>query len=162
MRHKLILLRHGHATFEGSSDFLRPLSTAGREAIRRTARHLKPYLPNSGIAILSSDTLRTRESADILAQECHIDRSFIHTDCELYGATPGLWLKKIPAFLHNVPVAALIAIGHNPAMSQLLAILTGKTIHMHTGACAVTDTEWKDDQLVLPATLVDYFDPNKG
>jgi len=162
MHQQLILMRHGQATFEASSDYLRPLTEAGRASVRHTAERLQALLEPAKTAILSSDTLRTRQSAEILAHHCQIPASRVHTDPELYGATPGLWLKKTPEFLRHMSSSVLVCIGHNPAMSQLMAILTGQTTHMRAGAAAMIDTEWKGSELVLPGTLVDYFDPNAG
>ena len=162
MHQQLILMRHGQATFEASSDYLRPLTEAGRDSVQRTAEHLQARQLPGNVVILSSDTLRTRQSAEILARHCQIPTERIHTDPELYGATPGLWLKKIPEFLKHTPAEVLVCIGHNPTMSQLMAILTGQTTHMRAGAAALIDTQWQGSEVVLPGTLVDYFDPNQG
>ncbi len=160
MHHQLILMRHGHATFEASSDYLRPLTEAGRAAVAQTAAQLRQWLASKPATILTSDTLRTRQSAEIVAETCAIPPDNILSDPELYGATPGLWLKKIPQVLRQTGRDVLICMGHNPAMSQLMSILTGETTHMRAGSAALIDSLWQGDEVVLPAERLDFFDPN--
>ncbi len=157
MQHCIILLRHGAASFDAFNDHLRPLITAGRQEVQRTSGHLRPWLHKGTTRILASDALRTRQTAEVLAGECDIPESDILTDPELYGATPGLWLKKIPAAVTPGNTETLVCVGHNPTMSQLLNVLTGTTDHMRTASAAVIDTWWDGADVVLPARLVDYF-----
>jgi|APGre2960657444_1045066.scaffolds.fasta_scaffold02779_2 hypothetical protein len=81
---RLILLRHGEAVESSGPDHQRSLSERGREGVRRLARLLSSSgaAPQHGpLLVLCSDTVRSRETVEVLAQEepCirHADTRFL-------------------------------------------------------------------------------------
>ncbi len=136
----LILLRHGIAAppedFE--TDFLRPLTPAGREKTRRAALGLKTLVEKFDF-IASSPKIRARQTAEIVA--------------EVWGKAappivewPELAEGKFGPLLFRISVLraqSVLLVGHEPNLSQFAAeILTGKPNGFlfdwkKAGACAL-------------------------
>lgn len=121
---QLSLLRHATASPEGADDHSRPLSPQGmREAV-----DIALHWQLGGIAapslILSSDALRTRETAQAVA---HIFSAAMLTfDNTLYLATPDAILDAVMTVDDRHDHIAIV--GHNPGMGQLAFDLGG---HAH-------------------------------
>jgi len=117
----LLLLRHAEAIpgGPGLDDFDRPLSPRGHAQAAAVARHLAK-LPIA--YVLCSASTRTRETAHpILKTRCTAMPTVVY-DKRVYGADArGLitLLSAIPATAHCV-----LFVGHNPAIEDLLLILT--------------------------------------
>lgn len=63
---KLIIMRHGQASWEAASDELRPLTEHGRAEVAATAVHMKDEVtPNR---IIASPYLRAQQTAQIMAE----------------------------------------------------------------------------------------------
>jgi len=85
----LLLIRHGQTEwnllgkYTGMSDI--PLTDKGREQAQRLAVELKANPPD---AVVSSDLIRARETAEILATPFNLP---VHTDPRLREINQGLW-----------------------------------------------------------------------
>ncbi len=86
---RVLLLRHGvtewndAGRFQGHTDI--PLSAAGREMARTAGRALVHYHPTR---LLSSDLMRARETAELVAESVHLD---VETDARLREVDVGSW-----------------------------------------------------------------------
>ncbi len=70
---KLLLMRHGEASWDAAADRMRPLTPRGALVVRQQAEllHHKRLLPD---VILHSDFLRAQQTAAIVAQVLQCDR----------------------------------------------------------------------------------------
>lgn len=125
---KLYLLRHAEAFPLGhlgrQDDSERPLTPAGRKTSRQVAaglRALKVKLDE----VFTSPYLRARQTAEQVAAVLRL-RTHLTVAAEL--APPGD-LKRLVARLHAAatgPEAAVLLVGHEPALSRMAArLLTG-------------------------------------
>jgi len=117
---KIYLLRHGTAE-EGADDFARRLVAKGREQIRRVAQQLD-RIGDRPDRILSSPLLRARDTAEELVERLGGDPSTIVVEERLAPGTP---LVEMAAALVEVERPILLAVGHEPSLSQLAARLAG-------------------------------------
>lgn len=118
----LSLLRHASATAQGTDDHSRPLSAQGRcEAVDIAAQWQACGLAAPAL-ILSSDALRSRDTAQAVA-DCFPTAkiTLLH---ELYLAPPDALLEAATAAddAHD----HVLIVGHNPAMGQLAYDLGGR------------------------------------
>lgn len=124
---RLYIVRHGSAqsSYETGSDFARQLTPDGARRVQNTARwlHKQPdrIVPQRIIASLAP---RAAETAAIIAVTFGLPASDFSKVRELYSGTPGDYLKVIAASLPASVTCAMI-VGHNPAVSELLATVTG-------------------------------------
>ena len=118
MRRRLILLRHGHAD-DGTPDFERPLSLAGREAARRAG----VVLARTGWSpelVLTSSARRALATAELAARAAGYQGA-IQADRALYLASEtqcASALRRLPAHTRSVWL-----VGHNPGLSALASEL---------------------------------------
>lgn len=119
---ELVLMRHAEAvaTAIDAEDYSRPLTESGRAAAARTARQLMldGWAPQ---LILCSPALRTSQTADIVRATLTLPGPVVQSDAALYGANPRS-LRSVIARCDSA-IERLLVIGHNPAVSQLLAEL---------------------------------------
>jgi phosphohistidine phosphatase len=116
----LYVLRHAKSSWDdpGLADHDRTLAPRGRKATTLLAKHVR----ENGIRptiILCSTAVRARETLDGIGLDG--ERSI---EPELYGATADQWIAR----LNQVPdeVESVMAIGHNPALQQLVLALAGR------------------------------------
>ena len=131
-------MRHAQAEpQERGTDHGRRLTANGRLEARATARHLaaRGWVPTR---ILSSDSQRTRETADGLY--------------EVFGAVPAtswlpaLYLRGVEAVeeaLQNLGVTdtTVMVLGHNPGFSETAGLLCGRPAGLGTGYAALLSTQ---------------------
>jgi len=134
----LLLMRHGEAENRlpvGLRDFQRPLSAKGR----RDAVWVGRYLAQSEAVpehLVASSALRTRSTAELIAQQLALDKN-VATVTALYNGAPEAYLEQVwqlPATVDRV-----LMIGHNPAVSALADAVrgTGTPVgNFHPGAVA--------------------------
>ena len=118
---QLILMRHAKAeTAQERGDHPRPLSPRGRaeaaEAGRRLAAAAKPALA------LVSDSARTRDTFACIAPALDPDLPHAFTRA-LYDATAEAILAEVRAAPDGA--AAVLVIGHNPGIGDLVRHLAG-------------------------------------
>ncbi len=117
---KILLLRHGTAE-DGADDFARRLVAKGREQIRLVAGELARMgeLPDR---ILASPLRRARDTAEELARQLRLDPEAIVVEERLAPGTP---LARMAAALVAAEAEVVLAVGHEPSLSQLAAHLVG-------------------------------------
>ena len=135
----LYLVRHAKSSWSDPSlsDRDRPLNKRGRRSAPDMGRRLaaQGHLPE---LIVSSPAKRAFSTARKIAKELGYERSEIMTDESLYFSGTGGMLE----FLENLDdgYQKVMIVGHNPAMTTLLNILSGSSIdNMPTCAVAVID-----------------------
>jgi len=130
MKHRIFLLRHGHAipASPGSSDFERPLSTRGVEEVGRVARQVAPAFSGAGLGVVSPSA-RTLQTGLILKDAVGSPISLAPWD-RGYLADPWTWLE----WLSSQPeeFGWLCVIGHNPGISELATYLAGEAPEIPT------------------------------
>ena len=122
---QLILVRHGIAedAGPGQADADRALTQRGRERVVAVAGTLATLLGPVD-RLVSSDLLRARQTADLLAEALTPVERTVFPGLAPEGAPRGVyaWLQGEPA------VETTILVGHEPQMNALLALaLTGQT-----------------------------------
>ena len=111
---QLILWRHADAA-PGKPDETRPLTDTGRLHAQQLAQWLRPRLP-SDLLILSSPTVRTRQTAEALAFPYTVSDALAkHSSAAAMRDAAG-W----PDNAHNV-----MLVGHQPLLGELLVLLLG-------------------------------------
>ncbi len=124
---RVTLVRHAKSSWDtpGQADHDRPLNERGKRNApmmgkRLLARGARPSL------ILTSTAKRARETAKIIAFQINYPREFIHSEADLYLATPEKILSVIAAQDDNFH--DLLVVGHNPGMTELATRLSGRPI----------------------------------
>jgi phosphohistidine phosphatase len=120
MLRRIILLRHGHAD-EGTPDFERTLSPAGRDAAQRAGLALARagLLPE---LVLASAAPRALATAELAAGAAGYEGA-IQAEQALYLASDAKYLaalRRLPAH-----AASVWLVGHNPGLSALGRELCG-------------------------------------
>lgn len=148
----LYLVRHGKAE-PGIEDAARPLTPAGRKAVRRMADRLA----GTGMHIArleTSDLVRAKETAEILAAA--LGGTVVEAD-DLY---PSANVERVVQRLPTDQREPLMLVGHLPFMGRLAtSLLTGnpsaQLLRFRTGAvaCLGNDNGWWELQWFLPPDL---------
>lgn len=113
----LYLIRHAH-TPAGTPDELRPLSDLGRQQAAAMGKRItKPD------RILCSTAVRTRQTADLLANPTGAGKEAIQFERRLYESTPDAYLEVVGEMPDDVSVIWLI--GHNWAITSVAQALSG-------------------------------------
>lgn len=130
----LFLLRHAKSSWSDSSlsDFARPLNERGLKAAPLIGkvlaeRDVRPSL------VLCSPAVRTQKTAELVLTAANLDVP-VKYDERIYEATPTRLLNLL-AETEDVHEAVLL-IGHNPGLEELLAHFTGEGRAMPTAALA--------------------------
>lgn len=137
---QVIIFRHAHAEWPGYSgaDFDRPLTGRGMTEARSSARAisdagLRPTL------MLVSPACRTRQTAEVLAQEFQLGPESVHYVDSLYNASS----STLAAELRSAAAGGLpLLVAHNPGVSELVRDLTNDA-----EAQPLKTAEWRVVQL---------------
>ncbi|MCB1052658.1 MAG: histidine phosphatase family protein [Acidobacteria bacterium] len=126
MTRQLILMRHAKSSWEDQSlsDFERPLTPRGRRAAKKMARYLV-QVPIKVDLLVSSPARRTDETAQNIIKALKLERDQIMWREEVYEADLTDLLHLLEEF--KTAPQALMLIGHNPALEELLRYLSGGT-----------------------------------
>jgi phosphohistidine phosphatase len=121
--HELHLLRHAKSSWDDPAlaDHDRPLAPRGIRAAAHVAEHLRA----NGIApalVLCSTALRTRETLAALLPVLGAETD-LRLEDDLYGALAGELLARLREVSDTVP--AVLLIGHNPGLEDLVGLLAG-------------------------------------
>jgi phosphohistidine phosphatase len=143
----LLILRHAKAVRESAGgDEKRPLNDRGRANASAAGRWLlaEGLIPDR---VLCSTARRTRQTWQQVAAELGeaAARSEVSFDRRVYDADATSLLELIRD--HPDSVGSLLVVGHNPAVQELAAGLTGKPdLAFPTCALAVTGIRgsWRD------------------
>lgn len=130
----LFLLRHAKSRGKDESlpDFERPLNRRGK----RVAKTLGHYVRTNEIffeLILSSPAVMTRETAERMLKAAKLSTE-LRYDQRIYTASADR-LAEIVSQIENDRRAVMI-VGHNPGVEELLSFLTGNKLPAPAGALA--------------------------
>ncbi|HUJ67626.1 MAG TPA: phosphohistidine phosphatase SixA [Acidimicrobiales bacterium] len=119
----LHLLRHAKSSWDDPvlPDRERPLSRRGEKAARRVASHLARKQTGVDL-VLCSSAVRARQTLEIVAPAVGRERA-VSVEEGLYTADAAALLRRLRAI--DKEVAAVLLIGHNPAMYDLAVYLAG-------------------------------------
>jgi phosphohistidine phosphatase len=121
---ELYLVRHGVAEDRGDEwpdDSKRPLTSAGIAKLRREARGLVEL----GVAIdqiITSPLVRTRQTADVLAEVLKSKPPIATSDALAPAGTPAAVIQEIGRHARKARIAL---VGHEPNLGELAAQLIG-------------------------------------
>ena len=121
---ELYLIRHGIAAERGKEwpdDSKRPLTPDGISRLRKTARGLNAI----GVGfdqIVTSPLVRTRQTADIFAEELKSKPPVVTADALAPAGTPASVIQEIAKHVRKPRVAL---VGHEPNLGELAAQLIG-------------------------------------
>jgi phosphohistidine phosphatase len=142
----LYVLRHAKSSWEdpGLSDHDRTLAPRGLKATELLAKHLREHEIQPAL-VLCSTAVRAQETLKGIGLDGQ--RSI---EEELYTASAGQWIER----LNQVPddTDSVMAIGHNPALQQLVLVLAGSNAEVErkfpTAALATLtlDCPWSEAQ----------------
>lgn len=140
---KLYIIRHAKAEdgFEMQSDFERNLEEKGVN----DAHKIGIMLQKQGVIpqkIYVSPAYRTKQTAEILAQQLSFDKTKIIFEKNLYDATHSDFLQVISNFDNTAE--NVIVVGHNPSCSMVADYLTNDNVSFMP-TCGVACLEWKTD-----------------
>ena len=122
----LLVLRHSKSAYpEGTADFDRPLAPRGL----RDAVTLGTWIRDQGLLpdlAVCSAAARARQTWDVVSDQlvwADEDGGMVRYDPRLYQADPG----DLIGIIQEAPpeVVTLALVGHNPAVADLVHILTG-------------------------------------
>jgi phosphohistidine phosphatase len=136
----IYLLRHAKADKSLINDVGRDLSGKGR----RQAESIGQWMLESGIMpgwIISSSAKRTKSTAKICSGQIGYQKSIRFED-SLYDAGSGTYLDIIAAL--NNKYDSVMMVGHNPAISAMVTILTG--VHLDMSPCMLVCIETDLDE----------------
>jgi phosphohistidine phosphatase len=139
MERRLIILRHASAAANPvGGDHARPLSAHGREQAKRIGERLRDMTWRPEV-VLASDSQRTRETWQLLAtalDAADVDVRFLRS---LYddGASG---MREASSDI-DIKVHTVLALGHNPAWSQLSGMLCGRSVSLSSGNGALLSVD---------------------
>ena len=160
----LYLLRHAKSSWKepGIQDFDRPLNGRGMEAAPLVGR----YIRKQGLRVdllLCSPAARARQTAALVQEAARLTADLLY-DERIYEADAARLIEVVAQAPESAD--ALMLVGHNPGMEELLKLLTGEAREMATAtlACVALDIEkWSKaradagrlEWLVRPKELAD-------
>jgi phosphohistidine phosphatase len=120
----LYLLRHAKSSWKDANlaDFDRPLSGRGRKACEMVGEFLKDKEINFDL-VVCSPAVRARQTIELVLRAAKM-RPDLRFDERIYEATAARLLEVVSQ-LENESKAVLL-VGHNPGMQELLALLTAQ------------------------------------
>jgi phosphohistidine phosphatase len=138
----LFLLRHAKAenAAPGSSDINRALNERGK----KEAQAIGAFVRKQNLAfelVLCSPAVRARETAELVLSAAEVTAN-VRYDQRIYEAGPRQLLDVISEVEANQ--SAVLLVGHNPGMEELLRSLTGKAEPMATCTLAQIDFNFAD------------------
>lgn len=119
---QFIIVRHAHAEwpdFHGP-DFDRPLTSRGLADARATGRaiHAAGHRPTT---LLASPACRTRQTAELLAEELQLPPGAVRYIEALYNASASTLEEEVRRAADGNSLVLLVA--HNPGVSNLARVL---------------------------------------
>ncbi len=132
---KLLLLRHGNASFpdSGMADYDRPLTNRGKKEINNITYKLlgNKLIPD---IIISSTAKRALSSANIVRNIIQISNNYtslLRETEKLYSASISEYMDILKSQKESISIILIVA--HNPTISGFGSRITGKHIGMGTG-----------------------------
>lgn len=157
----LLLLRHAKSSHDqvGVGDHDRVLNGRGEKDAPLVGKRLKRERLTPD-AVVSSTAVRAKETARLAAEACGFEGE-IDLRRSLYLAPPEAYLEVLRS-LPDEPKAVLM-VGHNPGISDLVSRLGGDFVDMPTAGLAVFEVElenWADVSFDLEFTLREFVRPD--
>jgi phosphohistidine phosphatase len=122
---ELYLIRHGIAAARGDEfpdDSKRPLVNRGVVRLRRAAKALAAIDVTFDL-IVASPLVRTRQTADVLAESLPGKPPVVTSDALAPAGTPAVVIQELSKHARNRARVALV--GHEPNLGELAARLVG-------------------------------------
>jgi phosphohistidine phosphatase len=143
MRRRLIALRHAKSDWSGGvADHDRPLAGRGRREAALAGRWLRENAADIDLVVCSSAT-RARQTWKLVAKQLD-NVPPARVDDRLYAAS----VRGLLAVVRKLPdsACAVLLIGHNPGLEELVADLGGVGWPMKTSSIAVLSSrsEWAE------------------
>ncbi|HCH31387.1 MAG TPA: phosphohistidine phosphatase SixA [Oceanospirillaceae bacterium] len=115
---KLLLVRHGEASFNASTDAQRPLTQQGIRAVGQQVAN--PAIPWADFSALwASPYLRAQQTAQLI--QTHLQERELALELQTHRAiTPHGQLTQVQEFLLAQPQAGIILVTHQPLVSGLI------------------------------------------
>ena len=138
----LFLLRHAKAenAAPGSSDINRALDERGKKQAQAIGAFIKKQNLTFEL-VLCSPAVRARETAELVLSTAEVTAN-VRYDQRIYEAGPRQLLDVISEVDANQ--IAVLLVGHNPGLEELLRSLTGKAEPMATCTFAQVDFSFAD------------------
>ena len=143
MRRRLIVLRHAKSDWSGGvADHDRPLAGRGRREAALAGRWLRENAADIDLVVCSS-AKRARQTWKLVAKQLD-NAPPARVDDRLYAAS----VRGLLAVVRKLPESAraVLLIGHNPGLEELVADLGGVGWPMKTSSIAVLSSrsEWAE------------------
>jgi phosphohistidine phosphatase len=140
----IIIMRHAEAegTSFSISDWERNLTKEGKNAAKRVGKLLKNQLQPD--KILSSNSIRTHQTTEIVSLELGIDFSTVQLETELYLASSCVMQNAIHKITDEIESVLIIA--HNPGVSDWIKSLTNQYVPMQPATAVIINlpiSSWK-------------------
>ena len=130
----LILLRHAKSDWSGGeADLARPLAKRGRHQAPEAGSWLADNVAHIDLAVVSP-ARRARSTWDLVAAELDVPPE-ARIDDRVYTASGDELLTVVRELSDDL--ATVVLVGHNPALEDLVLLLTGGWTPMPTSALAV-------------------------
>jgi phosphohistidine phosphatase len=133
--HTLVVLRHAKSAYpSGVDDLARPLADRGRRDAPAAGRWLRAHVPDIDLTVCSPAT-RTQQTWDLVAVELAVEPDFRIDDRIYYAAS----VADLLAVVAELPESArtVLLVGHDPGVSDVVHVLTGKDFEFKTSSVAV-------------------------
>lgn len=158
----LLLLRHAKSSWDDSklSDFERPLNTRGKKDAPRIGKLIleEKLTPH---CIISSSAVRAQSTADIVAKKCQYKGKILFRR-SLYPTSPQEYFNALQSLKDDY--TPVLVVGHNPAIIELIELLTGRVESIPTCALAhikLPVKKWKELHLGTKYELVKIWRPKE-
>lgn len=158
----LLLLRHAKSSWseEGMADHDRPLNKRGKRDAPRVGQMLRESgrVPD---AIYCSTAMRARRTAELVAEAAGFTGE-LELHGALYLATPERVVDVLALAPDQHP--CVLAVGHNPGLEQLVAVLTGENTSLPTAALVEIQLDidrWSDLRPVRCGTVHEIWRPKE-
>jgi phosphohistidine phosphatase len=158
----LLILRHAKSSWKEPDlqDHDRPLNKRGKRDAPRMGKLLKKQdlVPD---LVISSTAKRAKDTAKAVGESSKY-KGRVELNPSLYGADFDAYLtalRLVPDDFNKV-----LIVGHNPALDELVAALTGKMEHMPTCALAEVDlkiTSWRNLGNKIEGQLINIWRPRE-
>jgi phosphohistidine phosphatase len=157
----LLVLRHAKSSWDepGLDDHERPLSPRGEKDAPRMGRLIR----DEGLSpelIISSDAERARLTAEAMADAADYTWTIL-LERRLYHAGPAEIIDVLRKVVEH-ELATVMIVGHNPALEELVAKVTGEREDLPTAALvkiALPINRWSDLDATTRGKLVNVWRP---
>lgn len=156
----LLILRHAKSSWKHPElpDHDRPLNKRGKRDAPRMGKLLRDekIIPE---IIISSTAERARKTAEAVAHASAYGGKIILKK-SLYAAGPEAYIETLHGILNEYSIAMIV--GHNPAIEELVELLTGETHLMPTCSLAsikLNVDKWLEVNNHSKGKLVDIWLP---